>query len=71
MTSKLSYSQILERSEYYLVRDIKSMSLTDVEELQELIRTHNQYYYLESNPIIDDAQYDRLFSQLKEAENFL
>jgi NAD-dependent DNA ligase len=71
MTSKVSYSHILERTQYYLARNVTSMSLADVEELQELIRAHNQCYYLESNPIIDDAQYDRLFAQLRAAENLL
>ena len=71
MTSKVSYSQILERTQYYLARNVTSMSLADVEELQELIRAHNEYYYLESNPIIDDAQYDRLFAQLTAVENLL
>jgi NAD-dependent DNA ligase len=71
MTSKVSHSQILERTQYYLARNVTSMSLADVEELQELIRAHNEYYYLESNPIIDDAQYDRLFAQLTAVENLL
>ncbi len=71
MTSKVSYSQILERTEYFLERNVTSMNLADVEELQGLIRVHNQCYYLESNPIIDDAQYDRLFAQLIAVENLL
>lgn len=71
MASDFSQSQILERTESYLKRDAKSMDLADVRQLQSLIRFHNERYYLESDPIIDDIQYDRLFERLKEVENLL
>ena len=37
-------------------------------ELRELIKWHNHAYYVEDNPTISDAEYDKLFSELKELE---
>lgn len=64
-------SQILERSEFFLRRDIISMTKDDIVELQNLVRIHNERYYLHSDPIVDDTQYDRLFQLLKSAEDRL
>ena len=38
-------------------------------ELRELIKWHNHAYYVEDNPSITDAEYDKLFSELKELES--
>lgn len=39
------------------------------EDLIVLIGQHNKLYYIESSPIISDAQYDELFAYLKNAES--
>lgn len=39
-----------------------------VEELREIIRFHDYKYYVQSNPVISDYDYDRLFRALKELE---
>ncbi|HAF70914.1 MAG: DNA ligase [Acetothermia bacterium 64_32] len=39
-----------------------------VEELREEIRKHDYYYYVLNQPIISDAEYDRLFRELQELE---
>lgn len=40
-----------------------------VEELREEIRKHNCYYYVENQPRISDAEYDRLFRELQNLED--
>lgn len=40
-----------------------------IELLREQIREHNYHYYVLDEPIVPDAQYDRLFKQLKELES--
>jgi DNA ligase (NAD+) len=39
-----------------------------IEELREEIRRHDRLYYVESDPAISDAEYDRLFDELVELE---
>lgn len=39
-----------------------------VEELRAQIRRHDRAYYLEDNPVVSDAEYDRLFGELRELE---
>lgn len=39
-----------------------------VEQLREQLREHNYHYYVLDNPVIPDAEYDRLFRQLQELE---
>ena len=34
----------------------------------DVITDHNHLYYVESNPIISDLQYDELFSYLKKSD---
>ncbi|MFW6088794.1 MAG: NAD-dependent DNA ligase LigA [Gemmatimonadota bacterium] len=41
---------------------------TRVEELRALIRRHDRAYYLEDRPVVSDAEYDRLFAELRELE---
>lgn len=39
-----------------------------IEKLRKAIRFHNYKYYVESNPVISDAEYDQLMENLKELE---
>lgn len=64
----ISRSELLSRSEYFLSVPEESLQIQDVAELQTIIREHNHLYYLESAPIVDDAQYDSLFRKLSDAE---
>src|SRR3990167_6880031 len=49
------------------------MSLTDLKkeiiQLRQRIDEHNYYYYVLDNPIISDAEYDKLFQRLKTIEH--
>jgi len=40
----------------------------ELEHLRKEIAKHNYYYYVLDNPIISDAEYDRLFKKLQELE---
>lgn len=39
-----------------------------IQELRELIRLHDYYYYVEAQPRISDREYDALFAELKRLE---
>ena len=39
-----------------------------IEALQQQIEKHNEAYYLHDDPLIPDAEYDRLFSELQQLE---
>ncbi len=39
-----------------------------IDELRSQINEHNYHYYLEDSPLISDAEYDRLFQELKNLE---
>ena len=43
-------------------------SKSKLENLRNLIRYHEWKYYVQSEPVISDSEYDRLFSLLKSAE---
>ena len=45
------------------------MNKADIKKLREQINTHNYNYYNLDNPVISDAQYDKLFAELKSLEN--
>ena len=42
--------------------------VTRIEELRELINNHNYQYYVEDNPVVPDAEYDRLMQELLSLE---
>lgn len=62
---------LLDATEYFLKIKAELATKVEMRDLQELIRGHNSLYYLESHPIIDDGEYDRLFQLLKSIETHL
>ncbi len=40
----------------------------NIEHLRDQLREHNYHYYVLDNPVIPDAEYDRLFRQLQQLE---
>lgn len=42
--------------------------VTRIEELRELINQHNHHYYVQDNPVVPDAEYDRLMQELLSLE---
>lgn len=46
----------------------KSQMIEKAEKLRQKINEHNYRYYVEDNPTISDAEYDRLFEELKKLE---
>lgn len=61
---------LIERSLFFLTQTSHDESFirASIEELREIIKEHNEKYYLTSDPVISDVQYDQLFSLLKERE---
>ncbi len=48
--------------------DSREEAAEAVEALREAIHDHDRRYYVENNPVISDAEYDRLFEQLRTLE---
>lgn len=46
----------------------KSEAEKRIKELRELINYHNKQYYVYDNPVISDAEYDKLMRELEELE---
>jgi DNA ligase (NAD+) len=42
--------------------------INELEKLRQQLTEHNYFYYVQDNPQISDAEYDRLFHKLKELE---
>jgi DNA ligase (NAD+) len=59
---------MLSKTKLFLKMDIKDFNKEDLIELQKLVKYHNNLYYLDSNPIISDKEYDELFKKLSELE---
>ncbi len=75
MYSKEKERELLEKTYRLLehldeILKIKSKAEAEkvVEELKEVIRFHDYKYYVETNPVISDYDYDRLFHALKKLE---
>ncbi len=53
-----------------LLQKIKAdaVSAKDIEELREVLRFHEYRYYIESDPLISDFEYDSLYKQLESLE---
>ncbi|HYK56251.1 MAG TPA: NAD-dependent DNA ligase LigA, partial [Flavisolibacter sp.] len=53
-----------------LLQKIKAdaVSTKDIEELREVLRFHEYRYYIESDPLISDFEYDSLYKQLESLE---
>ena len=65
----------LQEKTYELLRKLEEVKKADfetakklAEELREVIRYHDYKYYVQTNPVISDYDYDRLFRALKELE---
>ncbi len=75
MYSPEKEKELLEKT-YHLLDHLKEIeNISDLEEakkvvedLREVIRFHDYKYYVETNPVISDYDYDRLFHALKKLE---
>ncbi len=74
MYTKDQERNLIEKTKELLklsVKDIKSKQQAKdiIEKLREVIRYHDWRYYVLSNPVISDYEYDRLFHLLKDLES--
>src|SRR5215212_10179810 len=53
-----------------LLKKIKNekISTKDIEELREVLRFHEQRYYIQNDPLVSDFEYDSLYKQLEAFE---
>lgn len=67
----LNDKKLLELSYYFLsnTNNKKSFVKENIEILKNILKEHNIKYYLHSDPIISDYEYDKLFFKLKQWED--
>ncbi len=61
---------LLEESQRFLslAHSNTPLALSDIELLQKIVFENNQRYYVDSDPIVSDSEYDLLFSYLAHSE---
>jgi DNA ligase (NAD+) len=60
---------LLSQSEHYLALKDEAYTLSDVQNLQDIIRQHIVLYHEKEAPVISDFEYDMLLEKLKRLEN--
>src|SRR5210317_2254774 len=66
--SKKDQQQIFSLTRLYLASGPPLDPSMAVEELSNIIRFHEWKYYVQADPLISDAEYDKLFKFLQEIE---
>lgn len=51
-----------------ILKNRASLKSSDIAEVRDLLREHNRRYYVESDPVVSDAEYDTLFKLLQSLE---
>lgn len=61
---------LIDRTTFFLTQTSHDEQFirASIGELRSIIKQHNERYYLTSDPVISDGQYDQLFALLKERE---
>ena len=62
---------LLDRTTFFITQTSydEAFIRASIDELRSIIKEHNERYYLTSDPLISDVQYDQLFALLKERED--
>lgn len=73
MYSKEREKELIEKSKEFLKIQLKDISTLEkakeiIDELREVIRYHDYRYYVLTQPVISDYEYDKLFKLLKDIE---
>ncbi len=64
-------TRLFEKSKLFLNKKPEDLTVADLEELANIIFSHDVLYYTYDSPIITDEEYDKLFKLFKEAEELL
>lgn len=59
---------LLDLTDFFLHQEVEIMSSHQYDELLEVVKFHNEQYYLKHQPLISDQDFDQLFSLLKKHE---
>ncbi|WP_116127125.1 NAD-dependent DNA ligase LigA [Lewinella sp. IMCC34183] len=68
MYGKEQQRQLYARSKAYLQEAGDAPAAQQLPELRELLRYHEWRYYVHDDPVLSDAEYDKLFKQLERLE---
>ncbi|MDD4152073.1 MAG: NAD-dependent DNA ligase LigA, partial [Candidatus Gracilibacteria bacterium] len=59
---------LLERTKYFLSKKIDNIKIGEIDEIEEILKSHSNLYYNQENPLISDSEYDSLFKKLQNLE---
>ena len=59
----------LEKLTRALLKDVKQLKSSQIEDLREVLRFHEYRYYVSNDPLLADAEYDQLYKALEKLEN--
>ncbi|MFT3703711.1 MAG: NAD-dependent DNA ligase LigA [Agriterribacter sp.] len=68
MYSNDQTKQLQEKSTGFLSHIDKALAVKDISSLRDVLRFHEYRYYVMSDPLIADAEYDMLYKKLEKAE---
>lgn len=59
---------LLSRTKFFLWEKIENIKLEQIDEIEEILKSHSNLYYNKEEPLISDNEYDLLFKKLQSLE---
>ncbi|MFA5916630.1 MAG: NAD-dependent DNA ligase LigA [Candidatus Gracilibacteria bacterium] len=60
----MEIKELIEKSNKFINKDLESFTVSEIGDLQKLLKKHSDLYYNKENPVISDFEYDELFKKL-------
>jgi DNA ligase (NAD+) len=68
MYNQQQVQQLQEQTKAFLNNDTTTITVSEIENLRAVLRFHEHRYYVINDPLVGDAEYDRLFKALQKLE---
>ena len=59
---------LLTRTKFFLWEKIDDIKFEQIDEIEDILKSHSDLYYNKEEPIISDIEYDSLFKKLQKLE---
>lgn len=66
--SKERQKELFEQTQKYLKAEVSTLTTADLRPLEEIVRFHEYRYYVETDPLITDFEYDQVYKLLEALE---